>query len=70
MQDRRKKIRRLYTGVLQDGKQVTDEICSCGHRRSEHADTLSLGHGQCLYPSCACQRFTWVCWVTDSIVTF
>jgi hypothetical protein len=52
-----------------------DELCSCGHLRSEHQDTWPatiirsnpdiaasiVGHGECAAPesSCACQKFTW-----------
>ena len=41
-------------------------ICACGHTgdggRSQHKDTLQLGHGRCLSAGCNCQQFTWSGW--------
>ena len=42
---------------------IVDELCSCGHRRSQHKDTLAKGHGACdvrLVAKCMCPKFTWV----------
>lgn len=52
-----------------------DELCTCGHRRSEHGESWPpevmrgnpeiarsfAGHGKCLTTrsACACQKFTW-----------
>ena len=40
-------------------EDVIDELCRCGHRRSEHMDTVAKGHGGCLKPECGCVKFTW-----------
>lgn len=40
-----------------------DELCSCGHRKSEHNDTLARGHGSCKV--CGCRKFTWVKFIFD-----
>ncbi len=41
---------------------IIDEDCACGHRRSDHFDTLAFGHGNCSI--CGdCQKFTWTAFV-------
>jgi len=35
-----------------------DEMCSCGHKRSDHRDRFDQGHGACTL--CYCPQFTWV----------
>jgi hypothetical protein len=49
-----------------DGKAVVDEQCSCGHKRSQHEDRFSLGHGYCL--DCNCKQFTWTKWIYEKEV--
>jgi hypothetical protein len=46
---------RLNTGTTEE--IVYNEMCSCGHPRSEHKDTLAYGHGGC--GQCDCEQFTW-----------
>jgi hypothetical protein len=52
------------------GDFVFDEMCECGHLRSEHGSlTLPIkhsnkrvrvhDHGSCCASGCACTRFTW-----------
>ncbi len=38
-------------------KIILDELCTCGHKRSEHNDTFTEGHGSC--KKCKCVKFTW-----------
>lgn len=45
--------------VLNDGTIIVDEMCECGHLRSAHMDTFSVGHGRCRVPLCDCKKFTW-----------
>ena len=43
-----------------------DEMCSCGHPRTEHADRFDFGHGHCQARldcpgvHCACPQFSWI----------
>ena len=39
-------------------KDIVDELCSCGCKRSQHNDTLAQGHGSC--KACDCKKFMWV----------
>lgn len=43
-------------------KEAFDELCSCGHLKSSHEDSLpggiAKGHGACRI--CGCKKFTWV----------
>ena len=39
-------------------KDDIDEMCTCGHLRVEHTDTVEKGHGRCTH-ECDCQKFTW-----------
>ncbi len=41
-----------------DWSKVKDELCECGHKKSEHGATLVPGHGEC--NRCKCKKFTWV----------
>lgn len=49
-----------------DGRVIIDQLCSCGHRQSEHSrqrielsdDVVDIhGHGQCAVCGCRCERF-------------
>ncbi len=43
-------------------KDVADEMCHCGHKKSEHNDTISKGHGECkhfYFGACLCRKFVW-----------
>ena len=49
-----------------DVTRLTNEMCSCGHSRLLHGDTvggLAKGHGRCFVGSernhCECEKFTW-----------
>ena len=42
---------------------IIDELCSCGHSRSEHLDNVSKGHGMCAVSTCYCGKFTWSSYV-------
>jgi hypothetical protein len=44
-----------FPHLLRD-RLVIDELCACGRRRSEHADTLAWGHGAAE----GCRKFTWI----------
>lgn len=54
-------------------RMILDELCGCGHKRTEHGNTFTFGHGGCKLGDrrgkrgekrraalCACSRFTWV----------
>ena len=41
-----------------NGKIVANEICRCGHFRTQHIPTLQYGHGACTMCQ-ECGRFTW-----------
>jgi len=40
-----------------DWSKVVDELCLCGHRKSQHDGPVQ--HGACTDPVCPCTRFTW-----------
>lgn len=41
------------------GGTVIDEVCTCGHKRSAHDDTVAYGHGRChMQKTCPCQKFS------------
>lgn len=42
-------------------KSIKDEVCTCGHLKSEH--TGLNGHGACTVEKCGCIQFTWASWV-------
>jgi hypothetical protein len=48
--------------MLVNGRAIVDELCQCGHRRSEHHDRFATGHGPCKR-YCACKQFTWINWI-------
>jgi hypothetical protein len=48
--------------MLVNGRAIVDELCQCGHRRSEHHDRFATGHGPCKR-YCACRQFTWINWI-------
>jgi len=50
--------------VKQQTEQIVDEMCECGHLRSEHLPyrpAVAAGHGRCT--ECDCGKFTWACFV-------
>ena len=40
-------------------EDIIDEMCQCGHLKSEHNTTIVFapGHGSC--KNCECKQFTW-----------
>jgi hypothetical protein len=50
------------------GQLYPKSVCYCGHtgdgNNSDHANTLSFGHGPCLVIGCLCSQFTWADWTT------
>ena len=42
-----------------DGSVVVDELCACGHMRSQHRDSPAWGHAECSGRGCPCCKFTW-----------
>ena len=55
------KLTEKQKDLIRQGK--VDELCSCGHRKSEHYDTIAVGHGPC--KKCNCIKFTWVKFIFD-----
>jgi len=67
------KERKVLLRIPWGNKIRIDELCTCGHRRSEHSDTWTrevimampehassiVGHGSCIHPACPCKKFTW-----------
>lgn len=56
-----KKISELERKMREWTPEKRQEMCSCGHARVHHLDTvggLALGHGAC--GGCDCPKFTWV----------
>jgi len=49
-------IRKIMTTEAQI---LDNEICTCGHSRLAHTDTLAKGHGACVNSKCRCIKFTW-----------
>lgn len=55
--------------TLKNGQVAINEMCSCGHLRTEHKDNVyskevkAEGHGNC--KKCDCKRFTWTGFVFD-----
>lgn len=45
-------------------EKVKDEVCTCGHLKSEHGGLN--GHGACPVLECSCNQFTWAAWVLKS----
>ena len=46
----------LFPRKMPNGRVVLDEVCLCGHLRSEHRDTIAYGHGSCAC-ACMCERY-------------
>jgi hypothetical protein len=49
---------------LAGGQVVVGELCTCGHARMGHRDTVAYGHGACALPTCGCEKFTWRAYLT------
>lgn len=47
-----------FPATLPNGKVVVDEMCHCGHLRSEHRTILAFGHGDCTMCK-DCPKYTW-----------
>lgn len=49
--------------VTKSGVTIVDEMCRCGHHRSDHSDahTFAFGHGPCAIAGCwaTCGKYTW-----------
>jgi len=48
-----------------DFSKIADELCACGHKKSEHRvnpRSGAEGHGECSHTAegCPCDKFTWV----------
>lgn len=41
---------------------IVDEICHCGHMKSDHEGID--GHGKCGDPACGCNKYTWRAFIT------
>ena len=46
-------------------EKIVDEMCACGHKKSEHDNSMpgvkvTEGHGACGVSDCDCGKFTWV----------
>lgn len=53
------KERRAHLAAILEPRGLVDEMCECGHWRSEHDDILvAVGHGRCL--RCNCTKYRWV----------
>lgn len=39
-------------------ERIIDELCTCGHLKSAHGDTIVKGHGSCKL--CDCSKFTFI----------
>lgn len=65
-------IKPFFSRQLQD--YVVDEMCECGHLKSDHGSLnrrindrvvrLSRDEGSCCKGKCKCPHFTWERWVT------
>lgn len=44
-----------------DWDKVADELCGCGHKKSEHSphNGPAEGNGPCDIACCGCFKFTW-----------
>jgi len=38
-------------------RKIIDELCTCGHKRSEHGHSGLPGHGPCR--ECFCPQYRW-----------
>jgi hypothetical protein len=45
------------------GQRIARSLCTCGHSgdgaKSQHRNTVQLGHGACKVKGCACEKFSW-----------
>ena len=45
------------------GQRAPRSICSCGHSgdgvKSQHDDSITVGHGICRVEGCPCHKFAW-----------
>lgn len=67
-------LRPFFSRQLKDF--VVDEMCECGHAKSEHGSSstnmdgqivrLSRDEGSCCSGQCACPRFTWARYITET----
>ncbi len=52
-----------FPTTLKDGRLVINEVCRCGHLRTEDQDALRgivVGHGRCKKSRfCGCTKFSW-----------
>ena len=48
------------------GQTIIDELCYCGHKRSEHKNTFAYGHGG-IYDDTViiCHKFTFRDWIME-----
>jgi len=55
---------------LADGSvgTIVDEMCACGHKRSDHCDRYETGHGACQFVRCSCEQFSWQAFIFESEV--
>jgi hypothetical protein len=58
--------------VPEIGRLAEDELCTCGHPRSEHDDVYAAwegtaaavpGRGCCCADGCGCRKFKWADWI-------
>jgi hypothetical protein len=51
---------------LPNGSVIIDEMCRCGHKRSNHGPGPANedGHGACARTKCKCKRFVFENWIT------
>lgn len=58
-------MQRLHKKVDQLSKRGSgrDELCYCGHLKSQHNPTVTPGHGSCAVRPCECAKFTWKAFV-------
>lgn len=44
---------------------IKDELCRCGHLKSEHQDLYTISHGDGPCRECACKKYTWAAFVFE-----
>ena len=54
-----KKIKKDYV-KCKGWKDADDELCDCGHLRSEHNDFTPFAKGKGSCKRCKCQKFLWI----------
>jgi hypothetical protein len=54
--------------------ETFDELCACGHLKSEHHDSIGVlsgdwnsGHGACKIEGCDCKKFKWISFVAKPV---